>query len=150
MIRRRVALVAILALLVTIVTAGQALGSAFYNDSESGAPNPMALYFVCGVFCHNTWDIKVGQWAARPAESGFFLLQNVGGFTGQPKNACDFGDSKSVRNVSAHGWVTLHYVGAGDYQWDVFGDSGRPVSGSPFNLVFGQYEDSTEGGYGCY
>ena len=113
--------------------ASSAGGAAFYNDSSS--PNPMEVYFYCGTSCHNDWEIKSHDNAGRYGADGKFWLLNVGGFTGQDGEACQY----DTHSVSSHGWGSLHDEGG--YTWAIYNNSGDPVSGSPFALVFREYKD---------
>lgn len=149
----RLSLAATLAALVCAVGAGPAAGSAFYNSSESGQPNPAKLRFSCGVFCSNSWDINVGASAARPGEGGSFHLANVGDFTNQASDACDPGGGHP--DVQNHGWAELHYQSPSDrrfpgaYQWRMGGNDNQWVSGSPFSLQLGSQRFSEKTGPYC-
>jgi hypothetical protein len=146
-VRLRLSLVAVLAVVACGVSAEPAAASAFYNESESGQPNPAQLDFSCGIFCHNSWNISVGDSASRPGEGGSFLLDNGGGFTGQSSEACDTGGGHP--DVQDHGWAELHYLG-GAYQWRMYGSDQSPISGSPFALQFGTFHGLSPGPPGCY
>lgn len=141
---RRFMLLALLFCLLGAVGASAAAGSAFYNESESGQPDPLIVYFDCGIFCGNTWDIPVGGWDARPGKGGSFVSGNIEGW---PKPTGDTGWTNSTYiqqcetpesdlRVSDHGWVELHYQGSGAYEWRVYDDNGAAVPGSPFALIF--------------
>ncbi len=141
---RRFLMVAAATVVIPTVSAGQAMGSAFYNDSESGKPNPASVHLSCGFACANTWAIKVGDNAARPGKGGHFLLYNVGDFTGQGNLACDLGTGHPA--VQDRGWASLHYRGG--YEWELYGDNQRQVSGSPFAIKFGD-DNPDEAVMGC-
>jgi hypothetical protein len=138
---RRAAPVALLVALGCAAGAGQAGASAFYNQSESGQPNPAQVYLDCGLFCNNDFSIPVGQGAARPGTGGSFWLGNIGGFTGQPSAACDLGTGHP--DVQDHGWAELHYLNA-RYEWQMWGTNEQPISGSPFAVQFGVFDSDPE------
>jgi hypothetical protein len=142
---RRLAVSLSVSVLLGLAFASAASGSAFYNQSSSGEPNPAELNFSCGVFCNNNFELEPGQSASRPGKGGTFYLTNDGGFTGQAAHACEL-DSRTVQD---HGWGVLEYTNS-SYEWDVYGDNQQPVSGSPFGLRFGLWNDDPEiGPIGC-
>ena len=115
-------------------TASTAGASAFYNEVESGQPDPAVVAFSCGVFCNNSFKIAPGGNASRPGKGGSFTLSGAIGFTGQPAKACEL----DVHDVEDHGWGQLGDPGD-TYQWSVFDDGGEQVSGSPFPVKFGEW-----------
>lgn len=111
-----------------------ASASAIYNDSESGKPNPVHIYFSCGTFCSNHFKVVVGGSASRPGKSGTFVddeQADASDWTGQGDNTCMF-DQHSLED---HGWASLEYQ-SGEYAWAIYGSDQNSVSGSPFALHF--------------
>lgn len=128
----------------SLVLAAAAAGSAFYNESSSGKPDPALVHLSCGVFCENNFNIKPGKSAARPGKRGHFILDNDGGFTGRPANACQFNSLK----VDDHGYGQLEFTSR--YRWLVFGNDSSQVSGSPFAIRSGTWNPDIEvGPVGC-
>jgi hypothetical protein len=141
---RRLAIGLVLAVL-PLAFAGQASGSAFYNQTGSDGPNPAKVYFSCGTFCNNNFSIPSGGGASRPGKAGSFYLTNQGGFTGQGQEACQL-NSESVQD---HGWGVIQYQ-SGTYEWAVYGNDQDAVSGSPFPVKFGIWNiDPERGPVGC-
>ena len=141
---RRTALTTLLACLLVSAFSAAALGSAFYNQSNTGKPNPAELWFSCGVFCGNHFSIAPGDSAARPGKGGKFYLVNHGGFSGKPSSAC----SLDERSVQKHGRAVLKYS-SNRYHWALYGTGGTAI-GPPSPIEFGIYNDDPEDGpVGC-
>ena len=115
-------------------TAAPAGASAFYNEVDSGQPDPAVVVFSCGVFCNNTFKIAPGGNASRPGKAGSFVLWGDIGFTGQKADACQL----NTLEVEDHGWGQLEDPDD-DYRWLVFSNNGSQVSGSPFGVQFGEF-----------
>lgn len=102
-----------------------------YNESENGQPDPVGVWFACGIFCENSWKIPVGGKGVRPGKGGKFYLRS-GNFAGVRSDwNCETRDHPLI---SAHGWAELHYE-SGRYVWRMYGDNNNEVSGSPFRIV---------------
>jgi hypothetical protein len=112
--------------------ASSAAGMQIYHTAS--APNPAEVHFACGATCWNDFEIQPGSSVARGRTGGHFWLTNVGGFTGQDNKACELG----THSLSTIGWAELHYNGG--YNWLIYGNDGNPVSGSPFPVVFSEYQ----------
>lgn len=136
---RRLTTTVVVASAFALLGAASASAAAVYNLSESGAPSPYEVRFVCGSFCAAKWEIPAGGSAAYPGMAGVFANKQVGGFTREPPGVCARTGSDTWAGLEAHGWAELHYQliqGRLAYRWSIFGSDGTPVAGSPFPLVF--------------